>query len=245
MFAFLLQDWTTIQAGSATVTQTEPFWLDTSPYLDLVAFMEVRQVSTSGGNLFMAYQTAPTKDEILFTAMNDIVSTAAVPMSVGVLVAVMLRDTAICPLCHWLRWQLSPVAGITSYEATFRIWISASRPGALADATTADPSSYNDGFEGGPAWTDGPTTLGNSGSPPAPLNMNVSQVGLHAIPNLPTKGSTSAWTPTAKPFNPKAPFGTRAASALIPPRTSLAWQPMVAPTAVQPIVGPGVKVIKS
>jgi len=155
MYGVCLQDWVTIQSVSTSLlfTQTEPVWLDTSGYLDLVVYMQVEQVSSSpSGNVFMALQTAPTKDDNLFLAMNDIASSLAVPMAVGVQVMVLLRDTCLCPLSHWLRWQMSWPSGST-VEATFRIWCALNQPGGVALLSQVDPSAVNMQFEGSPAWT--------------------------------------------------------------------------------------------
>lgn len=127
MYPFLLQDWVTLQSSVKTITQTEPLWLDMSNYLDFVAWLEVKQVSTSAGTLSLGYQTCPTKDDSLFLSMND----TTVALTAGVQVAVLLRDTALCPLTKWLRWQL--IASTTStWQITFRIWITASQPGGYA-----------------------------------------------------------------------------------------------------------------
>jgi hypothetical protein len=131
MYAFLLQDWLTVRSASGTaITQGEANWLDLSEFLDVVVFMETKNFAvSSGGALYMAYQTSPTKDETLFQQMVDIsTSTSTTAIAVGVQTTVLLRDTALCPLARWFRWQLTPpsnAGGITSFEATFRIWLSA------------------------------------------------------------------------------------------------------------------------
>ena len=117
MVPLLLQDWATLR-GTAAVTQSEFGWLDTSGFLDLVTWLEVSEISA--GTLFCAFQTAPTKDETLFTAMNnvDATSPSAVPITLGLQVGVYLRDTALCPLSHWLRWQIQNPGG-QAWDLTF------------------------------------------------------------------------------------------------------------------------------
>jgi hypothetical protein len=46
MHAFILQDWTTIRGGVTTVTQSEPDWLDLTPYQDIVFWIDVREAPT-------------------------------------------------------------------------------------------------------------------------------------------------------------------------------------------------------
>ena len=167
MYAALLQDWVTIRsAGSGTITQSEPFWLDTAGFLDCVIFMETREISTSGSSsVYMAFQTSPTKDDNLFIAMNDVSMATGIALSVGVQTWVLLRDTGLCPLCHWLRWQISTTG--TSYDATFRIWVALNQPGGVAYLSQVDPSAVNMQFEGSPEWTVStgqPTTAGASSS---------------------------------------------------------------------------------
>lgn len=153
MYALLLQDWVTLQGTAAvtSLTQSELSWLDMSAFLDLVTWLEVTEITTPG-TFYCAVQTSPTKDEALFTAMNDVVTVAATPMAVGVQVGVYLRDTALCPLSHWLRWQILNPGGLV-WNMTFRIWVAANQPGGYArpDAGLGETAAAS----GGPAWTPG------------------------------------------------------------------------------------------
>ena len=153
MVPFLLQDWLTLQgpslAGSSPITQSEFAWLDMSGYLDLVTWLQVSEISA--GNYYCAFQTAPTKDESLFTAMNDVSVATGTPMALGVQVGVYLRDTALCPLSQWLRWQIIPPAS-TAWNMTFRIWVSANAPGGLAREHAAGAAGAS---AGGPSWVPG------------------------------------------------------------------------------------------
>lgn len=156
MYAFLLQDWVTIQSGtSGAIIQGEDGWLDLSDFLDVVVFLETKQVSASSGNMGMSYQTSPSKDEVLFQNMYD---PTTVAMSVGVTTTVLLRDIALCPLARWLRWQILPTGGGASYQATFRIWVSANQPGgsAQASAQLGYGAANSSRDFGGPEWTQGP-----------------------------------------------------------------------------------------
>lgn len=161
MISLLLQDWLTLQGSSATgnITQTELAWLDTSAYLDLVVWVEVTELS--GGTFHCAVQTSPTKDEALFMAMNDV--TAVGPaLATGVQVGVYLRDTALCPLSHWLRWQIMPPS--SAWNITFRVWVAASQPGGYAEGVASAQGAYAPG----PAWTAATGGAGAPGSSGAP-----------------------------------------------------------------------------
>ncbi len=177
MFAFELQPWTTLQGASTTpaspITQSEPAYLDTSRFLDAVIWLETKSISVGASSLYCAFQTSASKDEALFVSMND-TSAAGVAMSVGVQVFILLRDTAQYPLMHWLRWQIIPPATI-AWSVTFRLWASLSRPGAIVDGEATDESSFNNGFEGGPNWTDAPPLMGTAPGPSMPDNITHKQ----------------------------------------------------------------------
>jgi len=128
MFAFLLQDWLTVRGSSpVAVAQSEPFWLDMSGYKDLVTWLEVKEFTATAGSLYVQAQTSPSKDEALFQSMTGNVAVAA-----GVTTTNLLSDMALVPLARWLRWQLVPTATATSWDITFRLWVTASRPGRAA-----------------------------------------------------------------------------------------------------------------
>jgi hypothetical protein len=155
MYSFLLQDWVTIQGISSPgppptipFTQSERGWLDVSAFVDLVSFLEVDEASSGVGTIAMGIQTSPTKDDALFQNMNDV----SVPIASGITVGVLLRDTALCPLSHWLRWQIIPtVPGSTTWHATFRIWVSANAPGGIARSAER-VRDMEEGTGAGPAW---------------------------------------------------------------------------------------------
>lgn len=183
MYAFLVQDWVTVRSASGSaITQGEANWLDLSDFLDVVLFMETKNFAISSGVLYMAYQTSPTKDEALFQQMVDISTSASTTaIAVGVQTTVLLRDTALCPLARWFRWQLTPptnAVGITSFEATFRIWISANQPGGYAQASAHHMGYGDSGGFGGPAWTQGPAigpAAPSSGKKAPPLSAQQAQ----------------------------------------------------------------------
>ena len=129
MHCFEMQDWVTIRGATyvATLSQSEPAWVDLAGYRDVVVWTEVKEMSTtSGATLVLSLQTAPTQDETLFTE-----TVAAFSATPGVTATVIHRDTAGVPIARWLRWQLGGQGSITSTsDITFRMWIAAAGKGA-------------------------------------------------------------------------------------------------------------------
>ncbi len=126
MHCYLMQDFITVrgQSTSLSATQSESSWLDLSMFQDVVAWLDVKEVT---GTVTMAYQTGPTKDDILFQSV-----TAAFNVAAGLAVTVMLKDTTTTPLSRWLRWQLACTGGTTPWDVTFRVLVAANAPGPQA-----------------------------------------------------------------------------------------------------------------
>jgi hypothetical protein len=129
MKGFLLQDWLTLRgaAGASVdpIVQSQPFWLDLSAYRDVIAWLEVAEITVDAGkNLLLSYQTAPFEDELLFNAMSG-----PFTMTTGVTVTQMLADRSP-PLAKFFRWKIEPSAGTAAvWDVTFRILIAVNRPG--------------------------------------------------------------------------------------------------------------------
>jgi hypothetical protein len=144
MQSFLLQDWVTIRSASSLtiVTQSEDCWLDLSGFQDVVAWLEVKNFTSSGATVQLAYQSAATKDEAFFLALASALSIAQ-----GLTITTVRKDTTATPLARWLRWQLSVSGSPTAtWDATFRIFIAANAIGSKRAAAT------------GPAFGSGPST---------------------------------------------------------------------------------------
>ncbi len=125
MFCFPLTTWTTMRGAMtiASITQGEAQWLDLQRFQDIVAWLEVKNITLGAAtNITMTYQTAPTKDESLFQPVI-----AAINMSAGLVkVSPGLMSSASVPNARWLRWVLSATGAPTSsWDATFRLWIAA------------------------------------------------------------------------------------------------------------------------
>lgn len=130
MDGIVLQGWITLRgqasAGVTSVIQSELAWADLAIYRDVVAWLEVREVSADAGvTVQVMYQTAPAKDEALFSTM------ATVAMATGITMTQMLAVTATTPLARYMRWKVGPATPTTTnpWDATFRIILAANRPG--------------------------------------------------------------------------------------------------------------------
>lgn len=136
MYAFLLQDWLTIRGAPsvATVTQTENCWLDLSGYQDVVAWLDVKNFTSSGATIQLAYQSAVSKDDVMFQRLVSPISVSGT----GISITTMLKELTTTPLARWFRWQIS-VSGSPSatWDATFRILIAANAIGSMRAPTTA------------------------------------------------------------------------------------------------------------
>ena len=122
MHSFILQDWTTIRGATSTnVTQGESGWLDLTPYQDLIFWLDCREVT---GAVTITFQTAPTKDESLFTLITT-GSTLAAATTPTIIKALM--TTGGTPVARYVRWTLTGPA--STYDATFRVYVAANSPG--------------------------------------------------------------------------------------------------------------------
>jgi hypothetical protein len=133
MHAFVLQDWITIRGGSGItqINQSEHEWHSLDGYQDLLAWIDVREITLGTGPTFIQFnlQTAPLKDEILFVNMETTPLTLAAALAAPSVRKVILSNSATytVPLGKFVRWQLvtgnsSPTA---AWDATFRILLCA------------------------------------------------------------------------------------------------------------------------
>lgn len=104
MYSFVLQDWINL-SGTGNIIQTEQDWLDLTPFQDIVAWVDVREVG--GGFAPRLYlETAPSKDDILFVSMMVTPLTLSVAPNPTVIQLVM-GSTAV-PIAQFLRWRVRP-----------------------------------------------------------------------------------------------------------------------------------------
>lgn len=131
MYGYTLQDWVTIRGGTTitSITQSEPDWLGLAPYEDVVFWLDVREVNNGGAtNVTVLFETAPTKDEALFTPM--VAGTAYIATPSLTIVKVLLAQNPLCPVARWVRWRLQMNGtAATAWDMTFRVLCAANAVG--------------------------------------------------------------------------------------------------------------------
>jgi hypothetical protein len=131
MHTFVLQEWTTIRGASSgsglTIVQSERDWLDLSPFQDLFAWVDVREVTGANVNLF--FDTSPTEDENFFVSMTGATSVTGGVLAAATnpVIAKLPMLTATVPLSRYLRWRLTSTTG--TWDVTMRIVVAANSPG--------------------------------------------------------------------------------------------------------------------
>jgi hypothetical protein len=111
-------------ASTSPINQGEDQWLDVSPYLDCVLWVDCREVT---GTVTLNIQTAPTKDDAYFKTMISAAGLTTLAAAEGPVAYTALASSTAVPVAAWLRWQLS--SATSSWDATFRIWVSGNAPG--------------------------------------------------------------------------------------------------------------------
>ncbi|CAN5425378.1 hypothetical protein BH09MYX1_BH09MYX1_58490 [soil metagenome] len=120
MQGFVLQNWFLARgSGTAPFVQDAKDWIAFSSFQDIVFHLEVKRLSATGAT--WNFQTAPTKDELLFKTM--ISSSSGAGLSV---LPVLLSGSPAASLATWVRWSIAPGPN-TSWEACFRVIVSANR----------------------------------------------------------------------------------------------------------------------
>jgi len=137
MFGFVLQDWITIRGNTATsgtgdIIQGESTWMGFSSFQDIVFWLDVREMTfPTGGSAAVTFnfETSPSKDSNLFTAMASIgpLTSLSTPGLQTPLPKVILASSPTVPLATWVRWRLSPNATTGPWDATFRVLVAANR----------------------------------------------------------------------------------------------------------------------
>jgi hypothetical protein len=137
MHSFVLQDFITIRGATTqtTINQSEHEWLDLGPYEDLIAWIDVREITTGGAtNVQFNLQTAPVKDELLFVNMQASPLTATGPVTgTNMVQKILLSQNPQVPVGRWVRWQLVLNGTATAaWDAVFRILLCANSVGGAA-----------------------------------------------------------------------------------------------------------------
>ena len=140
MYSYILQDWTTIESDyqNQRVLQAETDWLSFQPYNDITFWLEVRGINLGGGTgMTMFYDTSPTKDDSLFTAMITNGTTVALGPPIGAAIVTPVISSLVwptygIPLGRWVRWRLQGSGDQTAnWGANFRILCAANAVSAL------------------------------------------------------------------------------------------------------------------
>jgi hypothetical protein len=126
MESFLLQDWTTVRAGTAitSIIQAEQGWLDLAEYQDILLWTEVAEWSGGETAPTLLLETSPVRDLVTFASIAALaLEVSAAP----VLSRSMVGDSPVLPLARWLRWHLTGPS--TPWDVTFRVTAMANRQG--------------------------------------------------------------------------------------------------------------------
>jgi hypothetical protein len=135
MHCFLLTNWVTVRAASSPailqIVQGEEDWLDLGAYQDLVAWVDVRELTTptaAGSNVFLDFQTSPVQDDAYFTSLINTTGGVTLAAASSPTVVRMTKDNTLVPLSKWLRWRLNTngVNPTQTWDVTMRIWLAAS-----------------------------------------------------------------------------------------------------------------------
>lgn len=130
MHSYILQDWNTVAGASgAVITQEDTDWLDLEPFQDVVMYLECRESTFVGSAPTIAFQTAPTKDDSLFSSLLLPTTTINLSASSTPQVISALLLSANVPLARFLRWQISGTGSTAPWDATFRVMVAANSPG--------------------------------------------------------------------------------------------------------------------
>jgi hypothetical protein len=139
MHHFVLQDFTTIRGTSTTltITQSESSWHDLSHYEDLVAWLDIREITLgNAASISFNLQTAPIKDEYLFVNMETTPFQATIALTAPKVRVITLAQLALSsspvavPLGKFVRWQLLATGCSSTWDATFRIILAANEVGS-------------------------------------------------------------------------------------------------------------------
>jgi hypothetical protein len=117
-----LQDWLSLKCANTVTSfpQESSKWLDVTAFKDVVFWLEVRAVTSGGASSFtLVYETAPSADEALFTAIN-----APITLAVGgPTVTKVLLSAASVPIARFVRWKISQTGATGSWDVTFRVFV--------------------------------------------------------------------------------------------------------------------------
>jgi hypothetical protein len=129
MKAYVLQDWVTVRGASGVtqIIQNEANYAALDQFQDVVMWLQVPEVTTGSGTITMNLETAPLKDESLFTAMTNLnvgVSTGSLTPTIK---SNILGQNPATPLSRWVRWRITTSGTSAAWDMTFRILLVANQ----------------------------------------------------------------------------------------------------------------------
>lgn len=131
MRSFLFQDWHTVMVTTsdiASIVQAENAWLDTEAFRDAFLWFDVTQLTATSGTLSLTLESAPLRDERLFTPLDPLSAVITLALTTTSQVIALPNEILAVPTARWLRWRITPSAGITlPWGATFRMHVVANR----------------------------------------------------------------------------------------------------------------------
>lgn len=115
MQPIIMQDWITIRGvSSGVVIMSQSDWILTAPFQDIAFYLDVREQTATST---LAYETCPSRDEVLFQPMGTVsISAGALGLTVS---RFALSGAPAVPVSHWSRWKLTGPA--SAWDITFRI----------------------------------------------------------------------------------------------------------------------------
>jgi len=134
MRSLLLQPWTTIignaslnASGTTTIIQDVEGWADVGGAQDAAIWIDVRNVAvatTGGTNVYLTFDSSPTRDEGCFSPATPTIALGASPATT---VTKTVRGVSATGLARYLRWRLTADGTGGPFQATFRVRASLSR----------------------------------------------------------------------------------------------------------------------
>lgn len=92
-----------------------------------------RLSATDGGTLTLNLETAPLKDETLFTAMVGQAGSCAIPVTAAFMTpkifpVVLIQTSSTVPLARYVRWHVSASGSFSAaWDMTFRVLVAANQ----------------------------------------------------------------------------------------------------------------------
>jgi hypothetical protein len=212
----LFQRWIAIRADSSisSISQDDEDWIDVADVTDAVFWVDVRELTSSGAQLFLNIETSPTRDEALFVPAAPPI--ALTPSSSPLITKTARGAASLAPMGRWARWRIYAVgAPNASWDAQFRIRMARSRTAFFTPPQLTGcllwlrsdlgiPENTTTSFGTGAIWAD-QSGYGNSATAAGAGNVPYSANG--GANNLPTVNSVSNATAFFSNASLVGPFG--------------------------------------